>query len=177
MGSSSSAVGHARATGLVCADNTDSVANAYFNSTLSGLPANGICLPGFSVGATAPSRVCQPTGVWSGTSGSCNRTWSRAEEEEVAGTGFKRGEITGGPHFNRGGAWSAHGVRITPELSCPNGNLDYNAAWPDNVAAGSFVQGSFCKPGFSGLIGRECLYTGQWAATATGGCTRTCGAL
>jgi hypothetical protein len=59
------------------------------------------------------------------------------------------------------------------ELTCPSGNVDYNAVWPSNVVAGTLVSGSYCKPGWTGTISRQCQLNGQWAASATGGCSRT----
>jgi hypothetical protein len=50
------------------------VANAFFDATFAGLPMAGTCLPGYSTVSSAPSRVCQLTGVWSVTTGGCGRT-------------------------------------------------------------------------------------------------------
>ena len=61
------------------------------------------------------------------------------------------------------------------ELFCPSGNVDYNANWPSGVPAGTYTSGAYCKPGWTGSIGRQCQLSGQWAVTATGGCTRTRG--
>jgi len=63
-------------------------------------------------------------------------------------------------------------VRNT-ELFCPGNNLDFNAQWPTGVIAGQYVEGKFCKPGWTGLVGRQCLPNGQWAPTASGSCNRT----
>jgi hypothetical protein len=81
------------------------------------------------------------------------------------------GEVSEWARSQRSGA-------VMAELICPSGNVDYNANWPSNVGAGTFVQGAFCAPGWTGAIGRQCQLNGQWAISATGGCTRTriCGA-
>ena len=61
----------------------------------------------------------------------------------------------------------------TELVICPSGNLDYNAVWPSGITAGTYVQGAYCTPGWTGSIGRQCQANGQWATTVTGGCTRT----
>ena len=66
-----------------------------------------------------------------------------------------------------------HGGTLSLELMCPAGNVDYNANWPSGIPAGTTASGAFCQPGWTGSISRQCLITGQWAATAVGGCTRT----
>ena len=63
-----------RRTGLSCPASTDIATNSFYNSTLSGLPMAGQCLPGYSASITPPSRVCQLTGVWSSVTGNCGRT-------------------------------------------------------------------------------------------------------
>jgi hypothetical protein len=57
-------------------------------------------------------------------------------------------------------------------VTCPFGNTDYNAIWPSGVLANSFIEGSYCKPGWTGNVGRQCLQNGQWANSLTGSCTR-----
>ena len=67
----------------------------------------------------------------------------------------------------------AVGGPLHAELVCPSNNVDYNAIWPAGVTAGTLVQGAYCAPGWTGIIGRQCQLNGQWASAATGGCTRT----
>lgn len=57
-------------------------------------------------------------------------------------------------------------------LFCPS-NVYHNAEWPSGVPAGTYVEGDYCRPGWSGIIGRECQANGQWSLTTTGECTRT----
>ena len=67
-----------RTSGLSCPASTDIATNSFYNSTLSGLPMAGQCLPGYSASVTPPSRVCQLTGVWSSVTGNCGRTSRQA---------------------------------------------------------------------------------------------------
>ena len=56
-------------------------------------------------------------------------------------------------------------------LFCPS-NVYHNAEWPSDMPAGTYVEGDYCRPGWSGVIGRECQANGQWSLTTTGECTR-----
>jgi len=64
---------------------------------------------------------------------------------------------------------------VAKELFCPDNNVDHNANWPANVTAGTRVEGRFCKPGWTGIVGRLCLPNGQWDFDITGECERTLG--
>jgi len=64
---------------------------------------------------------------------------------------------------------------VSEELFCPDNNVDHNANWPVNVTAGTRVEGRFCKPGWTGIVGRLCLPNGQWDFDITGECERTLG--
>jgi len=61
-------------------------------------------------------------------------------------------------------------VQTPAELFCPSDNVDHNAVWPANVIAGTRIEGRFCKPGWSGIVGRDCLANGQWSFNVTGDC-------
>jgi len=61
---------------LYCEEDTDSSAFATFpTSPANGQPQTGECLPGYGPLATLPKRTCQTTGVWSETTGGCQRTY------------------------------------------------------------------------------------------------------
>ena len=116
--------------GLTCIGTLDVGSSAYFNTTFAGVPAAGLCKPGYQTGATPPSRLCSIAGVWSSVTGTCN------------------------------------------QLFCPSDNTDFNAIWPASTPAGQYAEGAFCPSGWTGIIGRQCQFNGQWATSATGGCTQ-----
>ena len=154
--------------GLSCAAVLDSGSNAYFNTTLSGVLVSGYCKPGYARSATAPARTCSVVGVWTAVTGSCDRTTTAATAKRC-GTRMDPMDAHGVPHARL----SVLLLSYSTELFCPNGNVDFNAQWPSDVPAGTYVDGAFCPPGWTGSIGRQCQLNGQWAASATGGCVRT----
>ena len=152
---------------LRCSSTVDDAAHALFETVDAGSTnVAGECLLGYAPGTTAPRRTCEITGVWSQVTGSCDRTPPLAT---LLMTCANDGVTNNTQLATKHDACLYTGA----ELFCPSNNIYRNAEWPSNVPAGTFVEGDFCKPGWSGIIGRECQANGQWSLTTTGECTRT----
>jgi len=69
-----SMVGATPVAELFCEEDVDNNAYATFpTSPADGQPRPGKCLPGYAPDPNTPERTCELSGVWSETSGACQR--------------------------------------------------------------------------------------------------------
>jgi hypothetical protein len=148
----------------------------------------GTCRAGYATAnGNPPLRSCGVDLAWSATTNPCTRLqcaavtsanvrFAQANAGDVAtGTCPAGFAAVGGSAPTRpcllSGAW---GVTVggCAQLFCPNGVVQFGAAWPNNTAAGQAVSGAFCLPGWTGFVVRACNLDGTWAVGFNGSCTQ-----
>ena len=163
---------------------------ASFASAVSGTTGvEGICDAGYTpTDGVAPTRDCNNDLTWGPVTNQCTRLACQASLDSTSNAyfnttlsgvlvsgyckpGYARGDVAPTRTCSINGVWTAV-VGTCNQLFCPSGNVDFNAQWPSGVPAGTYVDGAFCPPGWSGSIGRQCQMNGQWSSSATGGCVQ-----
>jgi len=154
--------------GLRCAESVHDDSHAIFPESDAGQSnVAGECQSGYGKGTPPPRRTCKPSGAWDQTvTGSCERTPSSACMP--SGPACCAHPLT--PRQNT--LLHVMVAMRPPALYCPGATYG-NAEWPSNVPAGTYVRGDYCRPGYVGVVGRECTEKGQWETTMEGNCTRT----